>query len=104
MLFLFKAMSKRALKVLGFMLEGVCSEPRLWTGLLLVGLSRLLHGISLLKFFRSFPMEVITIMSVRYSHSIGLTQQAAFPPRAVSNTSQTVVAMDLLEEKRCYFF
>lgn len=78
-------MSKHALKVPDFTLDKVCSEPRLQNGLVLAGLSRLLPGISLLEFFRSFPVEVITQMTACHSHSVGLTQRAAFPPRAVSS-------------------
>ena len=83
-------MSKHALKVPNFTPDEVRSEPRLQIGLVLTGLSRLLPGISLLELFRSFPTEVITLMTVHRSHSGGWTQGTVLPPRAVHSIFQTL--------------
>lgn len=83
-------MSKHALKVPNFTPDEVRSEPRLQNGLVLTGLSRLLPGISLVEFFRSFPTEVITLMTMHCSHPVGWTQGTVLPPRAVHSIFQTL--------------
>ena len=91
-------MSKHALKVPNFTPDEVRSEPRLQNGLVLTGLSRLLLEISLLKFFRSFPMGVITLMTVHHSHSVG------WPQGCAQHLPNSAVVTDLLlQEKRSYF-